>query len=913
MKDKGRTYFKFPIRDIDRAKVWQTNCGNEKIASMDISALKYLKICERHFLRSQFTFSTKCKSLIKSAVPKIFDENEIVEEPDPPKTPPKEVKPPRKWRVISCRRQIKVEEPNIVCDLSPDDSDNSLLSHVKSEPQSPANESDAESSTSEHTVKLPIIMQSMPETQVDILTNNHETPIKEYGFSYQESNRIGEQSSDDNLQQYKTAIPKRFDQKATEEELAVSVSPLKALKTYSRKQKNRANTDSRFCAIYASASDSSLLVHVKSEPQSPASVSGGDSVTSDHAANTPTTMEVVSENKENIVKTEDEIVEQKYGQRCRETYRARTRRKAFSNTNVIDNLLKFKSEAVKTFIKMQLFYSRKSKWTRKEMQLAYSIFRKYPDAYGFLLEKSVVVNVSIVCIPSIAHCRFASMNLPALSSNTCCYKNCFKHRLKDDGITYFSFPIKDIVRTKVWQTNCGNKKVALMDRTALKHMKICERHFLSRQLTKNSKRKLLAKSAVPKRFDEKESVQESDPPKTPPKEVKSYSRQRKLEEPNIVCDLSPDDSDNSLLSDVKSEPQSPANESDVESTTSEHTVKLPIIMQSMSAIKVNILTNNHEPHIKEYHQETNRIREQSSDNNLQQHKTAIPKRFDQKATEEELVVSVSPLKALKTYSRKQKDGVNTDIRSCALDTSDSDSSLLLHVKSEPQSPADISGGDSVTSDHAANIPTTMEVVSENKLNILTTEVDIVEQKYEPRCRETYRARTRRKAFSNTSVIDNLLSFKSEAVKTFIKMQLFYSRKSKWTREEMQLAYSIFRKYPDAYGFLLEKYGGSKNVPFKDGGSKNVKLTEALVKFVVQDNLPFNIVEGKGFLSFMKEVAALYKVPTRNTIKNNIDRKNEVVSTAFKNILKKWKYFTITTDIWTADMQTRSLMGFTVHF
>ncbi|KAK9744832.1 BED zinc finger [Popillia japonica] len=27
--------------------------------------------------------------------------------------------------------------------------------------------------------------------------------------------------------------------------------------------------------------------------------------------------------------------------------------------------------------------------------------------------------------------------------------------------------------------------------------------------------------------------------------------------------------------------------------------------------------------------------------------------------------------------------------------------------------------------------------------------------------------------------------------------------------------------------------------FKDGGSKNVKLTEALVKFVVQDNLPFN--------------------------------------------------------------------------
>ncbi|KAK9679213.1 hypothetical protein QE152_g40200 [Popillia japonica] len=56
-----------------------------------------------------------------------------------------------------------------------------------------------------------------------------------------------------------------------------------------------------------------------------------------------------------------------------------------------------------------------------------------------------------------------------------------------------------------------------------------------------------------------------------------------------------------------------------------------------------------------------------------------------------------------------------------------------------------------------------------------------------------------------------------------------------------------------------------------------KLTEALVKFVVQDNLPFNIMEGKGFLSFMKEVAPLYQVPTRKTIKNNIDRQYEVVS------------------------------------
>jgi hypothetical protein len=96
--------------------------------------------------------------------------------------------------------------------------------------------------------------------------------------------------------------------------------------------------------------------------------------------------------------------------------------------------------------------------------------------------------------------------------------------------------------------------------------------------------------------------------------------------------------------------------------------------------------------------------------------------------------------------------------------------------------------------------------------------------------------------------------------------------------------------------------------YLDGGSKNVKLTDSLVKFIVQDNFPFNTVEGKGFLALMKHVARLYKVPTRNTIKNYVDKKYEVISTTFKNILKKSKYFTITTDIWTADMQSKSFMG-----
>ncbi|CAH1106559.1 unnamed protein product [Psylliodes chrysocephalus] len=101
--------------------------------------------------------------------------------------------------------------------------------------------------------------------------------------------------------------------------------------------------------------------------------------------------------------------------------------------------------------------------------------------------------------------------------------------------------------------------------------------------------------------------------------------------------------------------------------------------------------------------------------------------------------------------------------------------------------------------------------------------------------------------------------------------------------------------------------------YSDGGPHNVKLTEAIVKFIVKDNMPFSIVEGKGFVSLMKQAAPLYKVPSRNTIKNHVDVKYESASTALKQILNNVQSITITTDTWTADMQTKSFLGITIHF
>ncbi|XP_030750852.1 zinc finger BED domain-containing protein 4-like [Sitophilus oryzae] len=101
--------------------------------------------------------------------------------------------------------------------------------------------------------------------------------------------------------------------------------------------------------------------------------------------------------------------------------------------------------------------------------------------------------------------------------------------------------------------------------------------------------------------------------------------------------------------------------------------------------------------------------------------------------------------------------------------------------------------------------------------------------------------------------------------------------------------------------------------FSDGGSKNIKITQAVVGFVINDNMPFNVVEGKGFVNLMKELAPMYRVPTRNTIKDRVDKQFEVMSGAFKTMIKNINHFTVTTDIWTADMQAKSFIGVTIHF
>lgn len=101
-----------------------------------------------------------------------------------------------------------------------------------------------------------------------------------------------------------------------------------------------------------------------------------------------------------------------------------------------------------------------------------------------------------------------------------------------------------------------------------------------------------------------------------------------------------------------------------------------------------------------------------------------------------------------------------------------------------------------------------------------------------------------------------------------------------------------------------------NIQSYSSGTKNKKITHGIMHMIVKDNLPFTFVEGMfcvhllfyyfilrnltfikgaGFLDFMKENFPLYKVPTRNTIKAEIDKlyeveKKQMCVIAFKSAL-----------------------------
>ncbi|XP_067635661.1 uncharacterized protein [Eurosta solidaginis] len=97
-------------------------------------------------------------------------------------------------------------------------------------------------------------------------------------------------------------------------------------------------------------------------------------------------------------------------------------------------------------------------------------------------------------------------------------------------------------------------------------------------------------------------------------------------------------------------------------------------------------------------------------------------------------------------------------------------------------------------------------------------------------------------------------------------------------------------------------------------SSGTKITHGIMHMIVKDNLPFTFVEGRfcvlALLDFMKQNFPLYKVPTRNTIKAEIDKLYEEEKKCV-SLLSNLHCVPLTTDIWT-NIDTKSMLRITVH-
>jgi hypothetical protein len=83
--------------------------------------------------------------------------------------------------------------------------------------------------------------------------------------------------------------------------------------------------------------------------------------------------------------------------------------------------------------------------------------------------------------------------------------------------------------------------------------------------------------------------------------------------------------------------------------------------------------------------------------------------------------------------------------------------------------------------------------------------------------------------------------------------------------------------------------------FPEGGQKDSEITLALQYLIVADNLPFDIVNHRGFRRFVKTVAPLYKIPARSTITEKINKTAQAIAAVQRIELGKANNITVTSD------------------
>lgn len=106
--------------------------------------------------------------------------------------------------------------------------------------------------------------------------------------------------------------------------------------------------------------------------------------------------------------------------------------------------------------------------------------------------------------------------------------------------------------------------------------------------------------------------------------------------------------------------------------------------------------------------------------------------------------------------------------------------------------------------------------------------------------------------------------------------------------------------------MIEEYTASK--------TKIAKINEKLVSLIINNNLPFSIVDSEEFQDFIDTIRKnYYKLPCRQTLRYElIPNIYSTIKTCLILELEKMKFGCVTTDVWTS-ISNIAYLSLTIHF
>lgn len=97
---------------------------------------------------------------------------------------------------------------------------------------------------------------------------------------------------------------------------------------------------------------------------------------------------------------------------------------------------------------------------------------------------------------NITVAKLISKRQHKMNAKKCVYRNCGNLSTSAPKLTFFSFPLKDVAKCKLWSEMAGCEDINL------KHQYLCENHFNTIYVSKTPRRTVLLPNAVPYRWDE---------------------------------------------------------------------------------------------------------------------------------------------------------------------------------------------------------------------------------------------------------------------------------------------------------------------------------------------------------------------------------------------------------------------------